>query len=562
MRSARHKYYSRSVKKLKESNPSRWWKEVKSIGGLSNENTWFHQLISEDNPTCQHLADSYNNFLVELTSHFNPLSSTNDLPHLDVPSEFFVDACQVYKELQKIKVSKSPGPDQIPNKIVKLFAFELAAVIADICNASIVQGVFPSQLKRSIIRPIPKVSLPTSIEDDLRPISLTSQISKVMEGFMLNNLFSQVANKLDAKQFAQPKKSTTHALVYLLHLILAGLDNGHCSVRLFFADFKKGFDLVDHNVIVQELFNLDVHPILIQWIKAFLTDREQCVKIDLYQSSWRKTNGGLPQGTRLGPLLFSILVNPLLNDWQGRIKFVDDATALEIIPRCSPSLMPMVVDEIYDFAQRRGMMLNPKKCKEMVVSFLKYKFPCDNPIFISGCPVESVSSFKLLGVLLSDDLTWSSHVDYVLKKANSRLYALRLLKRAGLSPIDLTSTYSSFIRSRIEYASPAWSALPISLSNLLESIQKRALRIIFPYLSYDDALTISGLAILSSRRENSCKKFMVSLRANRSPCNPLTDIIKERLLDCVHVYNLRVTSSNFVSANTERFRNFITVKYY
>ena len=88
-------------------------------------------------------------------------------------------------------------------------------------------------------------------------------------------------------------------------------------------------------------------------------------------------------------------------------------------------------------------------------------------------------------------------------KANSRLYALRLLKRAGLSPTDLTSIYSSFIRSRIEYASPAWSALPISLSNLLESIQKRALRIIFPYLSYDDALTISGLATLSSRRENS-----------------------------------------------------------
>ena len=74
--------------------------------------------------------------------------------------------------------------------------------------------------------------------------------------------------------------------------------------------------------------------------------------------------------------------------------------------------------------------------------------------------------------------------------------------------------------------------------------------------------TISGLATLSSRRENSCKKFMVSLRANRSPCNPLTDTIKELLLDCVHDYNLRVTSSNFVSANTERFRNFITVKYY
>ena len=154
--------------------------------------------------------------------------------------------------------------------------------------------------------------------------------------------------------------------------MLAGLDNSHCSVRLFFADFKTGFDLVDHNAIVQELFNINVHPILIQWVKSFLTDREQCVKTDLYQSSWRKTNGGLPQGTRPGQLLFSILVSPLLSDWQGRVEFVDDATALEIIPRCSPSLMPMVVDKMFDFAQSRGMMLNPKKCKEMIVSFLKY----------------------------------------------------------------------------------------------------------------------------------------------------------------------------------------------
>ena len=147
-------------------------------------------------------------------------------------------------------------------------------------------------------------------------------------------------------------------------------------------------------------------------------------------------------------------------------------------------------------------------------------------------------------------------MDYILKKADSRLYALCLLNKAGLSPTDLTSIYSSFIRSRIEYASPTWSALPISASNFHKSMQKRALRIIFPYLSYDDALTISGLAILSSRRENSCKKFMVSLRANRSPCNPLIDVVKERLLDCVHDYNLRVTSSNFISANTERFRNY------
>jgi hypothetical protein len=80
-------------------------------------------------------------------------------------------------------------------------------------------------------------------------------------------------------------------------------------------------------------------------------------------------------------------------------------------------------------------------------------------IHISGLPVERESSFKLLGLLLSDDLSWNCHVDYVIKKANTSLYALRILKKAGLSQSELVNIYCSFIRSRIEYASSAWSSL-------------------------------------------------------------------------------------------------------
>ena len=84
------------------------------------------------------------------------------------------------------------------------------------------------------------------------------------------------------------------------------------------------------------------------------------------------------------------------------------------------------------------MELNPKKCKEMVISFLKYSLPSDNAIYVSGLPVERVTSFKLLGLMISDDLSWNCHVDYVIKKANSRLYALRLLKKAGLNHSELS----------------------------------------------------------------------------------------------------------------------------
>ena len=110
--------------------------------------------------------------------------------------------------------------------------------------------------------------------------------------------------------------------------------------------------------------------------------------------------------------------------------------------------------------------------------------------------------------MLNDDLSWADHIDYVVKKANSRLYALRLLKKAGLNVKDLVSMYTSFIRIRIEYASPAWAALTTNQSDTTKSIQKTALRIIFPELSYHDALDLSRLEMPSTRRHCTSKQFV------------------------------------------------------
>ena len=127
---------------------------------------------------------------------------------------------------------------------------------------------------------------------------------------MLAPLFNQVIDKIDLKQFALPGRSTTHALVYLLHCILEALDNSYCYARILFTDFSKGFDLVDHSVLVSKLRDLGVHEALIRWIGAFLTGRSQQVKIGSALSNSVIPRGGIPQGTRLAPLLFAILVKP------------------------------------------------------------------------------------------------------------------------------------------------------------------------------------------------------------------------------------------------------------
>ena len=196
----------------------------------------------------------------------------------------------------------------------------------------------------------------------------------------------------------------------------------------------------------------------------------------------------------------------------------------------------------------------------MIINFLQYRIPCDQSMFINRQCVERVHSFKILGVYLSDDLTWNTHVDHILKKANSRLFALRLLKKAGLGHTDLITIYCSVIRSVLEYASPVWAALPDYLSSHLESVQKRALKIIFPDIPYYEALQSSKIKTLECRRDELCRRFMNSTQKIACINNPVYNIIRPSRSFGEHDYFLRrPNNSGTVRTFTERFDNFIKV---
>ena len=168
-------------------------------------------------------------------------------------------------------------------------------------------------------------------------------------------------------------------------------------------------------------------------------------------SSFRYLNGGIPQGTKLGTIPFAVLVNSLLRDCNFRVKFVDDLTTIECIPRCSLSMTPLLVNDIYDYALTRNMRLNPKKCKEMIINFLQYRLPFQDTLQIGGNTIERVSSYKLLGVYLQSDLSWNLHCDYIIKKANKRVYILRILRRVRIGYQQLVTIYRVYKKKVIEF---------------------------------------------------------------------------------------------------------------
>ncbi len=135
------------------------------------------------------IANKVNDFFVGLTDHFVPLSQPT--PPIEILEEFLVTEREVFKALASLQTSKAIGPDNIPNRNLKEFALELAPVICNIYNQSMKEANIPSPLKSSIVIPVPKISPPQTIENDLRPISLTSTMAKVMEGFTCTRLLTR-----------------------------------------------------------------------------------------------------------------------------------------------------------------------------------------------------------------------------------------------------------------------------------------------------------------------------------------------------------------------------------
>ena len=146
------------------------------------------------------------------------------------------------------------------------------------------------------------------------------------------------------------------------------------------------------------------------------------------------------------------MINNLLKNWHIRSKYVDDTIAIEIIPRNSISIRDFVVREIHDYCIEHKMKLNPKKCKEMFMLFMTNSITSLRPICVGYKEVERVGTYKLLGVIISDDLKWNAHIEYIIAKAAKRLFALKLLKRAGVMPKDIVKVYLCNVKSVVEYA--------------------------------------------------------------------------------------------------------------
>ena len=153
--------------------------------------------------------------------------------------------------------------------------------------------------------------------------------------------------KIDKKQYVTiPKSWTTHALVSMIHNWHVSSDGNTAAIRVVLFDFRKAFDLADHNILLRKLSDYDIPNHILCWITDFLLDRRQRVKLaqDCF-SEWRSIPAGVPQGTKMGAWLFLIMMNVLNTGEADMRKYVDDITISEVVYKGHERCNQQVVDD-------------------------------------------------------------------------------------------------------------------------------------------------------------------------------------------------------------------------
>ena len=411
---------------------------------------------------------------------------------------------EVTKELKAINPSKAYGPDQIPGRILKECAYEIAPSLTHLINLSLRVGCVPKDWKRANIVPVYKKGNKEDVTN-YRPISLLSLVSKIAERCVFAPFYSFIAGNIYPLQHGFVKgRSTVTQLLDTVHRITSAIDQG-VQTDVAFLDFSKAFDSVSHPHLISKLDQIGIKGPLLQWFTSYLNNRVQRVVIDGKNSEWLPVTSGVPQGSLLGPALFVLFINDMpraVSQCSTLALFADDAKCFRTIRSASDCVrFQGDIDNLVEWSDVWMMAFNMDKCSLCTITRKR------NPIIydynMRGNALKRVEAQRDLGVLITSDARFNEHIYAQVNKANRMLGFIRrtLSSRCDQFLPTFRSLYLALVRSHLEYASEIWSPKSVTLIKLIEGVQRRATRLLLPNLTYNDRLQQLNLLPLVYRRE-------------------------------------------------------------
>ena len=391
--------------------------------------------------------------------------------------------------------STATGPDKVAYSMLKHLPRSGMDFLLHIYNLSWSLHSFPSIWKISSIIPIHKMGKPLDSPTSFWPISLTSCVSKLFERIILSCLLFLESNFILSPRQAsfRSDRSTLDQILYLSQSISDGFNKPRPGSRTILStiDFSKAFDSVWHPVLFHKLISAGLPTCVARWTQSFLSDWRACVVFQNHKSRSLRVRRGVPQGSVLGPVLFSLFIDDLPASLPSSVSCSLYANDLAIWSS-SPSV-PTAVEatqgalfRLECWSEYWCLHLNPSKCEASFFSVDPHQAILQPNLLLLGSRLRFNPTPTFLGVTFDRTRSFSKHVSSLKAKFFPRLKALRCISASSWGPSkeSLSVLYNSFLWPLLTYASPGWFPF-LSATNLtkLERLHRAASRAITIYLS-------------------------------------------------------------------------------
>ena len=503
---------------------------MKKIGCLSNNGAF--KIDELENVTNFEASEKIANFFAHVSNQYDPVDLCQLPSYLPSPKPPQVSEAEVYKTLKKLKNTKSCHPLDLPSKLRREYDIFLVAPLTDIINTCLNEQIFPDIWKIEYVSPLAKVNSPTEFKQ-LRKIVSTSDYSKLYENILKEFILRDAERNFDSRQFGARKGVGTEFLVItFVDRVLRLLEStkGKSAVLAAAADWVSAFDKIDPTSLSLKLIQVGIRPAIIPILISYISNRKIKVKFNNSVSSEKDLIGGTPQGTILSGIVYNIssidcaveevttedrfwhfddlntieliILNDLLAQYEVFDHVPSDVATDELYLKPETYKTQGYLDAISKWTVENKMLLNEQKSNFIIFSRCKDKFT--TRLKLNNIPISKLSTVRILGVWLQEDLGWEENTKQICVKAYSRISILSKLKYAGIEIEDLITIYILFIRSLTEYCSVVFNtSLTQKQSKKIETIQSTSLKIILDvnYVSYNSALEMTGLDKLSTRRD-------------------------------------------------------------
>ena len=383
---------------------------------------------------------------------------------------------------------KSCDLDPIPSSLLICHIDSIIGSITDIINVSLSTGEVPSSFKHALVSPLlKKANLDPEILKNYRPVSNLSFISKILEKVVCHQINEHLYSNdlLERNQSAYRKKHNTEtAILKIFNDLLMASDDKLISI-LVLLDLSAAFDTIDHRILLNRLnetFGFD--GVVLKWFKSYLFNRTQSVIIDGSTSSPQTIQFGVPQGSVLGPILYTLYTTPLGSLIRSHnIDFHMYADDTQLYLSAAPTDLPMLVDKIEkclldvkDWMLINKLKLNDDKTEAILIN--PKSFTVDiSCIRIGTEEINFNESAKNLGVIFDKDLNLSNHISNLCKNVYLEIRRLRHMS-TFVDESSLKTLASSFILSRLDYCNSIFKNLPKCQLDKLQKLQNYAARVV------------------------------------------------------------------------------------